>query len=224
MTATSQTEDLRLRLDLTAGITELTRVLVECCEKVERERLAAVVLELGEGTPAWPGIADVHAVNKWERALRRFERLDAVTVVVAAGGESGGPALEVLLAADARIAAPGLRIALPVAAGGFWPGMVVHRLSNRIGSSLTRRLVLTRAGRGTLTATEAHDLGLVDDISDDVEASIADVLAGRPSGTEPRLLRSLVLDAASTPFEEALGIHLAACDRALRAATLTGTA
>ncbi|MGP8298314.1 enoyl-CoA-hydratase DpgB [Streptomyces inhibens] len=223
MTATSQTDALRVRLDLAAGITELTRVLVECCERVERECLTAVVLELGEDSSAWPGAADVHAVNKWERALRRFERLDAVTAVVASG-ESGGPALDVLMAADVRVGAPGLRLVLPVGTGGFWPGMVVHRLSNRIGVSRTRRLIMVRAGQGALTATEARDLDLVDEITDDIETRITALLAGCPSGTEPRLLRSLVLDAASTPFEEALGIHLAACDRAMRAAATTSAA
>jgi len=223
MTATSQTDALRVRLDLGAGITELTRVLVECCEKVERERLTAIVLELGEGSPAWPGAADVHAVNKWERALRRFERLDAVTAVTASG-ESGGPALEVLMVADIRVGTPGLRLGLPMGTGGFWPGMVLHRLSNRIGVSRTRQLVMVRAGQGVLTMTEACDLGLVDEITDNTDTWITTLLAGRPSGTEPRLLRSLVLDASSTSFEEALGTHLAACDRAVRAAATTSAA
>ncbi|MBC2879034.1 MULTISPECIES: enoyl-CoA-hydratase DpgB [Streptomyces] len=220
MTAIPQTDVVRLRLDLTAGIRELTRVLVECCERAERERAATVVVEAGEGTPAWPGDADVHAVNKWERALRRFERLDAVTVV-AVSGTCGGPALEVLTAADVRLGGPDLRLALPVVNGGFWTGMALHRLGNRIGTSRTRRLVLARAGRGALTAAEAHGLDIVDEITDDVDAWCAAFTTAGTPVRDPRLLRSLVLDAVHTPFEEALGIHLAACDRTLRAAATT---
>ncbi|MCZ9336264.1 enoyl-CoA hydratase/isomerase family protein, partial [Streptomyces sp. TRM76130] len=41
-------------------------------------------------------------------------------------------------------------------------------------------------------------------------------LAGGLSGKELAIRRQLLFDAANTAFEDALGPHLAACDRALR--------
>jgi|SRR5882757_1224407 len=43
--------------------------------------------------------------------------------------------------------------------------------------------------------------------------------AGLRSGREPAIRRQLMYDAATTSFEEALGAHLAACDRMLRQAS-----
>ncbi|MFC9503535.1 enoyl-CoA-hydratase DpgB [Streptomyces sp. NPDC057002] len=208
---------LRIRLDSTQGMARLTRTITAFRERAEDERAAAAVIELGPGHTHWPGSVDVHTVNKWERALRQWERLDAVTLVTASGA-CGGPAFDLLMTADIRIAAPDLRIALPTAARDFWPGMAVHRLTQRVGVSLARRLTLCMSGTGVLESYQALDLGVVDEITDALDDRVAKVLAGSPSGVEARLLRSLILDAPRTSFEDALGTHLAACDRALRAA------
>ncbi|MFJ2773986.1 enoyl-CoA-hydratase DpgB [Streptomyces sp. NPDC087300] len=207
-----------MRLDASLGMAQLTKTLTAFREQAEDERATATVIELGAGHADWPGPVDVHTVNKWERALRQWERLDAVTLV-AASGACGGPAFDLLLAADVRIAAPNLRVALPVAAGGLWPGMALHRLAHRVGVTGARRLALCMAGAGALDAATAKELGLVDEITDAVEDRIDTVVSGSPAPGDIRLLRGLIMDAPATSFEEALGTHLAACDRALRAAT-----
>lgn len=188
----------------------------EACGRAEDATGTPMVVVTLHGTGyegEWPGDVGVHMVNKWERALRRLERLNAVTVAVA-DGACHGPLLEILLATDYRIAAPDSRFAFPSYAGEAWPGMAMHRLANQLGVARARRLVLFGA---ELTATEAHAAGLVDAVAADPSEQL-DTLADSvraTTGRELAIRRRLLLDATATSFEESLGVHLAACDRAL---------
>jgi isomerase DpgB len=212
------------QVDCAAALSgDLTARVTEFCERVEDRPDGIAVLHLEDSAPAahdWPGPIGVHQVNKWERALRRLERLPAPTVVVA-GGDCSGPALEILLAADYRIATADLRLSLPFGTGHFWPGMAVHRLAQQIGIARARRLVLFGH---PLTGAEGTEIGLFDELVADL-AGAADAVAnagtllGGRTGAELAVRRGLLLDAATTPFEEALGAHLAACDRELRRRT-----
>jgi isomerase DpgB len=122
-------------------------------------------------------------------------------------------ALEALLATDYRVAGEGLRLLVPADRDGAWPGMAVYRLANQVGVAGARRSVLF----GTpIAAAEALALRLVDEVVPDPAARLAE-LAGS-LGTRPAILRRLMLDATTTSFEDALGSHLAACDRVLRRA------
>jgi isomerase DpgB len=180
-----------------------------------------VVLRLGRTTlgdaprPTRAPLA-VHVVNRWERALRRLERLDAVTLAVAEGS-CGGPALEALLSCDYRIGTLDLLLSPPILSGEPWPGMVLHRLAHQLGVAKVRQLALF----GTeLPAMRAAEVGLVDEITDDIPGALAGrvALARKLTGSEVAIRRRLLLEAASTSFEDALGTHLAACDRTLRRA------
>lgn len=214
---------LQLTVD-TAG--PLTPALVDdlngLCDRVEDLAAApgnpVVTVRLrGEaagGARPWPGEVAIDLVNKWERALRRLERLAAVTIAVAEG-RCGGPALEVLLACDYRIGTNDLRLTLPLHGGGLWPGMIVHRMANQLGATRARQLILFG---GEISATQGMQLGLVDDAVDDTASAVeakALSLTGL-TGSELAIRRRLLLDATTTSFEDALGAHLAACDRALR--------
>ncbi|RKN41209.1 enoyl-CoA-hydratase DpgB [Streptomyces hoynatensis] len=220
--------DVELVIDSAGPLSqELITGLNELCERVEdapdevlvvlrlRASGAAGGQDPAQGPRSWPGEGvGIHLVNRWERALRRLERLGAATVAVAEG-PCGGPALETLLATDYRLGTPGTTIELPASSGEFWPGMAVHRLANQLGVVRARRLVLFGAG---LTAAESVQAGLLDEIVTDVAEGIraARELTARVTGSELALRRRLLLEAATTSFEEALGAHLAACDRTLR--------
>ncbi|MEV8635764.1 enoyl-CoA-hydratase DpgB [Streptosporangium sp. NPDC051023] len=193
-------------LDLTASLPKLTAALNEAALAVEDSRHPVAVLELSGGDPAWPGLADVHAVGKWERALRRWERLDAVTVAVMTA-DCGSPAVEILLAADVRYASLGTRLTWQSAIHGVWPGMGLHRLASRLGLDAARRLLL--ADGEPLTAEQAQAAGLVDEIG-----AVPHERLGRIR--DAALLRTLIEEAPRVPYETALGTHLAACDRVLR--------
>lgn len=212
-----------VRIDSGAPLApELVATVDRVCDRAEDTGHGFVVLRVvgvaGAARP-WPGAVGIHLVNKWERTLRRLERLAAATIAVAEGA-CGGPTLNVLLATDYRIGTPDLRLSMGSNAGQPWPGMAVHRLANQVGVARARHLVLF----GTeVTADRALELGLIDEVTDDPDGRAAAVsaLAADLAGPELAIRRRLLLDATATNFEESLGAHLAACDRMLRRATST---
>ncbi|MEW2620510.1 enoyl-CoA-hydratase DpgB [Streptomyces sp. NPDC048106] len=203
--------------DATRPLAELTAALNSLCDEAESERHGtALVLRLNvPSVPArWPGETGVSAVNRWERAVRRLEKLDATTVVIAEG-HCAGPALELLLAADVCIGVSGLTLGLPLNDGHFWPGMALYRLVRRLGAHRTRQLLLWDTD---VSLARAVELGLVDRSAADAEAAehAAGLLTGHLADRETALRRQLIDEAETTEYDEALGIHLAACDRELR--------
>jgi isomerase DpgB len=157
---------------------------------------------------------DVALVSKWERSLRRLERLGVTTATVASG-DCGGAALDILLATDYRIATPDTRLSLPVDGGATWPGMAIFRLVQQAGVARSRPAILFGAH---IDSHEGVDLGLIDELADDRARALEAVaeLASTLSGREVAIRRQLMFDAASNNFEDAFGAHLAACERALR--------
>jgi isomerase DpgB len=176
------------------------------------------------GTPEGPWASDltVALVSKWERALRRLERLPAATIAVATG-DCGGLALDALLATDYRIATSSVRLVVPVESGATWPGMALYRITRQASNAAaTRRAVLF----GTpLDASDALALQLIHQVTDDVPGALAAAarVTGAFSGAELAIRRQLMFDASTTSFEDALGVHMAACDRALRRASAGAT-
>lgn len=195
---------------------DLARSVSDLCDEVEATGAGSVIVRVS-GVPsekAVASVADVAAVSKWEQAVRRFERLRLPTLV-AASGACGGAALDLLLAADIRVAAADLRL-FPAAYGeGVWPGMALFRLVQQLGLAGARRAVLFGM---PFTADEALERGLVDRVSTDPARTLkaATRLLRGYSGAELAIRRQLAFDAQWMSFEDALGQHLAACDRALR--------
>jgi isomerase DpgB len=191
----------------------------EVCDRAETYGGSLVLQVSGTPEGSWPDDLTVSLVSKWERALRRLERLPAATIAVV-DGVCGGLALDALLATDYRIATGSARLVLPVRDGATWPGMALYRLGRQgAGASVIRRAVLF----GTpVEAAEALAVHLVDEVVDDPARALD--LAGERlaavSGSELAIRRQLIFDASSIGFEEALGAHLAACDRALRRAAV----
>ncbi|MEV7327424.1 enoyl-CoA-hydratase DpgB [Micromonospora sp. NPDC093244] len=217
-------DDVALRIDGSKPLTMESVAAVEAiCAAAESEMSTTMLPVQVTGTPGkdWAHGLDVALVSKWERSLRRLERLSVTTVAVASG-DCGGLALDVLLATDYRIATPDIRLSLFVDGEATWPGMAVYRLAQQAGGTRLRRAILFGAH---LDAQESVDLGLVDEVTDDPNtalAATAEMVSGL-SGRELAIRRQLMFDAANTSFEDALGRHLAACDRALRRAAAAGT-
>lgn len=213
------TKDEHLILRIDGGLppsAESVAALAAACDSAEDRggRTALVIHLSGAPRGPWASGVDVALVSKWERALRRLERLRATSVAVATG-DCGGPALDALLATDYRIAATSLRLLVPVEAGATWPGMALYRLTSQAGAAAIRRAVLFGVPIG---AAEALTLRLVDEVTDDPDGALAAsaALTGAFAGTEVSVRRQLMLDATTASFEDALGAHLAACDRTLR--------
>ncbi|WP_329047354.1 enoyl-CoA hydratase/isomerase family protein [Amycolatopsis sp. NBC_01488] len=157
---------------------------------------------------------DVHLITKWESALRRIERSPVVTIGMALG-DCGGTALEALLATDYRIAAADVVLRPPLRGGQLWPGMVVFRLANQLSAGGSRLPILFG---DEIPAPRGAEWGLIDEVAESVPERVAELqpLLAAYSGPELAIRRRLMLDASSQTFEEALGAHLAACDRRLR--------
>jgi isomerase DpgB len=206
-----------LRIDGTTPVSVTTVAAVQAfCDKAEDHTgPGAAVIEVSgvpDGTPR--DDLSVGLVSKWENALRRLERLPVATVAVATG-HCGGAALDALLATDFRIATPDLRLLVDVDGDATWPGMALFRLTRQAGVARIRRAVLL----GTpIDADEALALGLVDELADDPAAALAALNEHTAplSGKELAIRRQLMFNASSASFEDVLGAHLAACDRALR--------
>lgn len=206
-----------LRVDGSREISaELACAVSALCEEADSAGADFATLYVsGAPTPeAVAKVADVATVTKWERAVRRLERLRLPTLV-AASGECGGAALDLLLAADVRVGTPDLRLLLPTHDQGIWPGMAAFRLTQQLGLAGARRMVLFGE---PVTAREALDRCLVDRVSTDPRRTLAAAarLLRRLSGPELAIRRQLAFDAQWMSFEDALGLHLAACDRSLR--------
>lgn len=211
-------DDLELRVDGARPLTvEAIAAVGAVCDTAEDRGGRGRVVVYVSGAPDGPRPAGltVAVVSKWERALRRLERLPAATVAVA-DGDCGGLALDALLATDHRIATESVRLVVPVEGGATWPGMAVYRLAHRAGGTAAaiRRAVLFGA---PLPARDALALQLLDEVTEDVSAALAAAEPlGELSGPELAIRRQLLFDASTAGFEEALGVHLAACDRDLR--------
>ncbi len=217
--------DLMLQVDGSRPLSaETVAAFGAACSRVEDGETSGFVIIYVSGVPGpeWPGGLSVALVSKWERALRRLERLPAATIAVAEG-DCGGPALDALLATDYRIMLASARLVVPVVAGATWPGMALFRLARQAaGAAQARRAALFGTPIG---AVEAQAMGVIDDVADDVASCFerAIEVAAAAGGADLAIRRQLVLEAPTTTFEDALGVHLAACDRELRRAA-TGAA
>lgn len=173
-----------------------------------------IVHVTGAPQPPKRGDLTVTLVSRWERALQRLERIPAVTIAVA-DGDCGGPALDTLLATDYRIATTSMRLLVPSYGGATWPGMALYRLARQTCVSAIR---LTALFGSPIEAHEALSTRLVNRVTDDVDSALAEAreLTRFFTGSELAIRRRLVLDALEVGFDDALGSHLAACDRMLR--------
>lgn len=202
----------------TEPLAQLTAALNLLCEKVaDHTERAVVVLRVGpmpNPDRAWPGAVGIQEVNRWERAVHRLTRLGAATIGVV-DGTCAGPALDLVLSTDYRIGTTDMRLLLPINDGHFWPGMALHRLVQQVGAGMARRVIMWRED---ITADDAVAMAVIDRVCTDLEAAAheATVLFGRIAEPELAIRRQLLLEAATTGFDEALGAHLAACDRELR--------
>jgi isomerase DpgB len=212
-------DDLVLRIDGSRPVSPpVVESVLGACDRAEDGHGAGMLTVYVSGAPqtGWMTDLSVGLTTKWERAVRRLERLGLVTVAVAAG-DCGGTALDVLLATDIRIAVTGTRLVVAGTGDATWPGMALYRLARQGAATRLRRAALLGTPVDAEQAVAAGLIDVVADRPDDVRTELAAV-AGAVAGKELAIRRQLLLDASEHSFEEALGSHLAACDRALRRA------
>nr|ADU56169.1 hypothetical protein CA915-48 [uncultured organism CA915] len=212
--------DLVLHVDGSKPISPASvEAVLKICDQAEDQYGSGplVVHVSGAPQPGWTTDVSVGLLTKWERAVRRLEHLGRITVAVAAD-VCGGTAFELLLATDVRIAVTGASFVVTSGGDATWPGMALYRLARQGTGAPLRKAALL----GTVIAAEAAvAAGLIDIVVDEADEAVVAITAASAtvSGKELAIRRRLMLDAPQQSFEDALGSHLAACDRALRRAT-----
>jgi len=197
--------------------------LAAVCDHLEDASEARVVVFRGAGGVFSEGIdfgdfdpgkpIDIHGFNKWEKIAVRLERLPKVTVAVVDGPAVGG-GFQLALVMDQRIASPRATFRLPEVHLGFLPGMATFRLARYVGLGHAKRLLLCAPALGP---DEALRLGIVDRVSSDLDAALAETIAafGPIHAVTVQLARRLLNESFNTEFEDALGHFLAAQHRAV---------
>lgn len=163
----------------------LRQQVEQCCGD---DTLRAIVLA-GAGERAFSAGVDLHEMKdltpltaeRFIRSLHRAARslLDAPLPVVAAiRGPCLGGALELALAADVRIAAADSILGLPEVRVGLPSVIEASLLPPTVGLGRARKMLLTGE---TIDATEAHRIGLVDEVVEPAELHDAALSMARRS-------------------------------------------
>ena len=149
-------------------------------------------------------------VRRAHQVLDRFAA-EAPVFVAAIAGHALGGGYEIALACDLRIAAEGgYRIGLPEVTLGLLPGTGgTQRLPRLIGRG--RALELMTTGR-TVTADEAHRLGMVDRLvpAGDLERTVAELAASLAVGAPLAIaaVKRAVHDGLDRPLADGLQAEL----------------
>jgi len=197
--------------------------LAAVCDHLEDASKADVVVFRAEGPDFCQGMdfrafapdkpIDIHGFNKWEKIAARLERLPKVTVALLDGLAAGG-GFQLALVADQRIATPGAHFQLPEVHMGFLPGMATFRLAKYVGLGHAKRIMLCAE---TVTASRGLELGLIDTVSEDLDAALGDTIRafGPIHNVTVQLCRRLLNESFAVDFENAIGHFLAAQHRAV---------
>ena len=201
----------------------MVRELTAVCDHLEDTSACKVVVLQGQDGRFCDGIdfaefrpdqpMDIHGFNKWEKISTRIERLPKAIIAVLEGPAKGGGA-QLALVADAVVAHPKATIQFDEVHQGFLPGMATFRLAKVVGLGHAKRIIMQCP---TLPADEAHSLGLVSAISENVEDALAQTIEafGPIHNVAVTLARRLLNESFSTEFENAIGNFLAAQHRAI---------
>jgi enoyl-CoA hydratase/carnithine racemase len=114
---------------------------------------AGLDLDMLEATSMPPGFYEGQ-----ERAFRKLELLDAISVAAIHGYCLGG-GVQLAVACDLRVGSSDAVLGLPAVNEGLFPGLAPFRLPRLVGLGTAARLILSGE---TVDADEALRLGLVD--------------------------------------------------------------
>jgi enoyl-CoA hydratase len=201
----------------------MIKELSAVCDHLEDSSEADVVVFRAEGPDFCRGMdfqafapdkpIDIHGFNKWEKIAVRLERLPKVTVALLDGLVIGG-GFQLALVTDQRIATSRASFQLPEVHLGFLPGMATYRLAKYVGLGHAKRIMLCAE---SLPAQRALELGLLDKVSDDLDAALGDTIRafGPIHNVAVQLCRRLLNESFAVDFENAIGHFLAAQHRAV---------
>jgi 2-(1,2-epoxy-1,2-dihydrophenyl)acetyl-CoA isomerase len=171
----------RARQDANVRVVILTGAGRAFCAGVDLDHFRAHMA--GEDTGPGPKLGEEEFVRSWPLELVAYPK----PVIVAINGPAYGVGVTMTLGADVRLAAKSAVLGLNFAKLGVLPGLgSTHLLPQLVGVAKALELVLSAA---TLTADEAHDIGLVQRVvADDALADEARALARAIAELRPEVL------------------------------------
>ena len=201
----------------------MVRELTAICDHLEDESDCKVVVFRGVDGEFSQGIdfedfrpdqaMDIHGFNKWEKLCVRIERLSKVTIAVLEGAVTGA-GFQLALVCDVRLCSPTARFQLNEVHLGFLPGMATFRLAKYVGLGQAKQIIIQCR---ELTAEDVCRLGIVDEISEDLESAVQAAIGrfGPIHTVAITLARRLLNESYATSYENAIGHFLAAQHRAI---------
>jgi enoyl-CoA hydratase len=157
---------------------EVTAALDGAITSLEKDREIVAIIVTGAGDKFFSSGGDIKQYRElvtreqlqsaFERPRRLMDRLEAlpIPVIAAVNGIAMGGGAELMLACDMRLAAPTASIGFPYVRLGLIPGWHgTERLIRTCGYANAMHLLATGE---SVDAREAHRLGLVNRVCDDV--------------------------------------------------------
>ncbi len=154
----------------------------------------------------------------WDRALRRIETLDKITLCLIRGYAIGG-GLQLALACDIRVGTRSAQLGLPAIKEGLIPGLGTWRLARYVGLGRAKRMILLGE---MIDAVEAERIGMIDHLIEEADADqtfeglIARYTAVNSEGC--RLSKQVLLDCFDRPFDDFFTRYLALQEQATASA------
>lgn len=205
-------------------MTRLDQVFSEL--ESDEETLVAIIT--GAGKRAFVAGADIHEIK--EAGHRRTEvirkgqevffkiRNSSQVVIAAINGYALGGGCELAMACDLRIASENAKLGFPETTLGLMPGYGGTQLLPRlIGMEKAKYMIFTGE---TLTATEAHQFGLVqkvcslENLMDEVNRLAKKIASNGPLAV--KACKRAIHRGLESPLEEALRIEMEEYDRIAR--------
>jgi enoyl-CoA hydratase len=144
-------------------------------------------------------------IDGLDECFGRLSRFPKPSVAAIHGIAYGG-GLELALACDLRVAAPDARLGVPEIKLGLLPGAgATQRLPRLLPVAVAKQLILTGE---PISGERAHQLGLVNEVAEDVLARASELAATLAAGAPQALAagKQLVEDGASLSLDA--GVHL----------------
>ncbi len=145
-------------------------------------------------------------IDRLDECFGRLSRFPKPSVAAVHGIAFGG-GLELALACDLRVATPDARLGVPEIKLGLLPGAgATQRLPRLLPAAIAKQLILTGE---PLPAERAYQLGLVNDVADDVLARASELAAALAAGAPQALAagKQLVDDGAAMNLDAAVRLE-----------------
>jgi isomerase DpgB len=205
---------LRIQLDLIT-ISECIQQVQTFCDEVESSSEDIIMsFELYTMNEGWlpSQIKEMSQMySKWEKCVARLEKIKNMKIVSCPNNVSQ-MALEFLMVADYRIVGVKSNLKLVTEQLGIVPTTALYRATKLLGTQLAKRIFLFGQA---VDATEGVKLGIYDECTQDTEVAEGKLIDSMSEDVMNlfSVRRRLIEDSHNLTIHEALGAHLAACDR-----------